>query len=96
MLVLTRETGESIVLGGRTFVSVAMIGDRFVDLCVQPPAPARRRIVTVATNELVPIADGAHGIVVRIDAASGKARLGFDVPDDLTIERGEFRQDPIA
>ena len=89
MLLLSRQLGEAIVIDNHVIATLAVLANDFVEFSLSDINGANSSsIVTVGKKELTAIVAGVRAVFVRKDAH--KARLGFEYPPEIRIDRREF------
>ena len=88
MLLISREVGESLVLAESTVVTVAVVGDDFVDLGLSDLSGRRLGVVTLRKETKTLLVHGVQGIFIK--AVGQRVRLGFEYPPGISLRRPEL------
>jgi sRNA-binding carbon storage regulator CsrA len=89
MLVLSLAIGESVIIRDSTIANAAVIGPDFAELVLMSSSGKRLGSVTIGFTQSEPIAHGVTGVLLRVKA--GKARIGFEMPRGVFVERLDRR-----
>lgn len=92
MLVLSRKIGESVVIDDLIVLTVAIIGEGFIDLGMAEVGGAQLGTISLDHHGLRPIVDGVKGVMVRIEG--DRVRIGFDYREGVSIVRPEVVASP--
>jgi len=101
MLVLTRDVGQSVVIGDELIVTVARIEPPLITLSVKTLSTRERRLVRMAKGERMSVPH-IHAEIELVDVRgvgdTAQARIGFEAPRDVSVMRAELRNilDPDA
>ena len=87
MLVLSREPGESIVIEDVLFTLIR-VSEQYLEASLVKMAGGKSTTLTLPQNEGVDICYDVQ--VVFISAKGTNVRLGFEIPDHVTITRREM------
>ncbi len=87
MLVLSRTTGDCIVIGDEFVVTVAFLAKDRAELSLTRLDGSFVRSATVRRNELLAVDDQIRVVAVQLEEE--KARIGIDAPADNRIQRRE-------
>ena len=88
MLVLSRKLGEGIVIDNHVIATLAVLANDFVEFSLSDIDGTYSSIVTVGKNKLTSVVAGVRAVFVRKEGE--KARLGFEHPPEIRIDRREF------
>lgn len=94
MLVLSRLTGESLVINGRIRVTVAGLSHDQVSLWIEVPAdvgggpPVDRRRITLRQDERHTLTDSI--LMTMVEIRIDRARIGITAPPEVPIYREEI------
>ena len=87
MLILSREIGEAVVIND-VVVTVVRIDDDYLEISLVKATGGKSRVAVLPRQQSVDICYDAQ--VVFVGAKGTKARLGFEVPVEVTIQRREM------
>ena len=94
MVILTRRLNEAVVFGDRFILTVARLLLEGAELTIQEMAGGPRSLFPVGIGESIDIGLGVRMTLVEIGTGCGlKARLGFDVPANISMYRKEVWED---
>lgn len=88
MLVLSRQVGESIVIGDSIVITLAVAGSAFAEFSVVDSNTAARKVVTVDAQHRVSIADEVTVVFVGPKKPNG-VRMGIERPQHIEVQRVE-------
>ena len=88
MLVLSRRSGESLVINDQLVLTVALRAEDYVELSLINVTGSFLGSFTARVNETVSFTDDLQVTVVQFEAE--KVRLGVEGPRDSRFDRGEF------
>lgn len=87
MLILSREIGQSVIIADVTLTLVS-VGERYVEIRLAKISGGKSILFTLLPQQYVDICYNVQ--VVFVAAKGAKARLGFECPPEVAINRAEF------
>lgn len=88
MLVLSRRTGESLIIDDLLRLTVAVVGRDFVDLALQDIDGMAVGRITLSIDQLRPVVPGVEGLMIpTLD--KDRVRLGPECREGIAIVRSE-------
>jgi sRNA-binding carbon storage regulator CsrA len=88
LLIVSREIGQSLVIAEHVLLTVAVLGQDFVDLGLTDLSGRPLGVVTVAKGSSTNVIHGVRGTFIGMRGT--RAQLGFEHPANVNITRLEF------